>query len=99
MRESKVEEYLMKKVERLDGMYIKFSSPGTNGVPDRIVILEGKVYFVELKAPGKKPRKLQKYIHGEMLKRGIKVHVIDDLEGVVKFINEIQSPRISKDKL
>lgn len=89
MREAKIEEYLKEKVERLNGMYIKFSSPGTNGVPDRIIILEGKVYFVELKAPGKEPRKLQKFIHAEMLKRGVKVYIIDSLEGVVKFIHEI----------
>jgi len=92
MRESKVEEYLKEKVERLNGMYLKFSSIGTNGVPDRIILLEGKVYFVELKAPGKTPRKLQKFIHAEMLKRGFKVHVIDDLGGVVRFINEICTP-------
>ena len=89
MRESKVEKYLRDKTEQLNGIYFKFSSPGTNGVPDRIVLLNGKVYFVELKAPGKKPRKLQLYIHEEMRKRGFKVWIIDDLEGVKKFIDEI----------
>lgn len=90
MRESKVEKYLKEKVEQINGMYLKFSSIGTNGVPDRIVILEGKVYFAELKAPGKTPRKLQKYIHAEMLKRGFKVFVIDTFEGAIEFINYVQ---------
>jgi len=90
MRESKVEKYLKGKVEQLDGMYLKFSSIGTNGVPDRIVILDHKVYFVELKATGKTPRKLQKYIHAEMLKRGFKVYVIDSFEGAIEFMNFIQ---------
>ncbi|MFH5834563.1 VRR-NUC domain-containing protein [Proteiniclasticum sp. C24MP] len=90
MRESKVEKYLKEKVEQLDGMYLKFSSIGTNGVPDRIVILDHKVYFVELKATGKTPRKLQKYIHAEMLKRGFKVYVIDSFEGAIEFMNSIQ---------
>lgn len=99
MRESKVEANLKEKVEQLKGMYLKFSSPGTNGVPDRIILLKGQIYFVELKAPGKKPRKLQEFIHTEMLRQGFKVHVIDSQEGVVRFINEIQSPRIPKDKL
>ena len=42
------------------GMALKFVSPGMNGVPDRIVLMpDGKMAFVELKAPGKKPRPLQ----------------------------------------
>lgn len=89
MKESQVEKKLREKTERINGIYFKFSSPGTNGVPDRLVLLNGKVYFVELKAPGKKPRKLQLYMHEEMRKRGFKVWVIDDLKGVEKFIDEI----------
>lgn len=89
MRESKVEQKLREKVEQLNGMYLKFSSPGTNGVPDRIILLDHKVYFVELKAPGKTPRKLQTYIHKEIKKQGFTVRVVDSLEGVEEFIHEI----------
>jgi len=96
MREAKVENYLKEKTEQLNGMYLKFSSPGTNGVPDRIILLNEKVYFIELKAPGKKPRKLQQYIHKEMKKQGFDVTVIDSLEGVEKFIHEIQTTRVSE---
>ncbi len=91
MRESKVEQELKKKVERLGGLYLKFNSPGTNGVPDRIVLLKGQMYFVELKAPGKKPRKLQSFIHNEIRSQGFEVYIIDDLEGVVRFIHEINN--------
>jgi len=38
----------------MGGMAVKFTSPGLDGVPDRIVLLPGrKIAFVELKAPGK----------------------------------------------
>ncbi|HCO18983.1 MAG TPA: VRR-NUC domain-containing protein [Tissierellales bacterium] len=93
MRESKVEQELKKKVEQLEGLYLKFNSPGTNGVPDRIVLLKGQMYFVELKAPGKKPRKLQSFIHNEIRSQGFEVHIIDNLEGVAEFIERIGGDR------
>lgn len=37
----------------------KFSSPANRGVPDRIFIKDGDVWFVEFKAPGNEPTKLQ----------------------------------------
>lgn len=43
-------------------LYYKFVSPGQSGVPDRILVFpNGVVAFVELKAPGEKPRELQHY--------------------------------------
>lgn len=60
MREKKVEEHLINRVERAGGLCWKFTSPGTSGVPDRICLLPGGlVFFVECKAPGKTPRPLQ----------------------------------------
>lgn len=58
MLESKIEKRLKKEIELLGGKAMKFISPGEAGVPDRIVLLpEGHVIFVELKAPGKKTKK------------------------------------------
>ena len=37
----------------------KFSSPANRGVPDRIFIKDGDVVFIEFKAPGNEPTKLQ----------------------------------------
>ena len=39
----------------------KFSSPANRGVPDRIFLKEGKVIFVEFKAPGNVPTELQRH--------------------------------------
>ena len=57
--EKDIEQYLVQEVEKIGGLCWKFTSPGNAGVPDRIVIYGGQVVFVEVKAPGKKPRKLQ----------------------------------------
>jgi hypothetical protein len=57
MREKDIESYLRDQVKKIKGIAYKFESPGNSGVPDRLVLLpDGKIYFVELKAPGKKPR-------------------------------------------
>ena len=49
VRENKVEKYLDKEVTKLGGLTRKWVSPGRDGVPDRIVILRGKVWLVEVK--------------------------------------------------
>lgn len=60
MREHVIERYLCRRVEEADGLAIKFTSSGNRGVPDRMCVLPGAIIFVELKAPGKHPNKLQK---------------------------------------
>lgn len=92
MRESKLEKFLKDEIEKLEGKAFKFTSPGNAGVPDRIVLLDGKTYFVELKAPGEKLRALQKYRKRQFKKLGFKIYVIDSMEKVEEFINEIHTP-------
>jgi len=53
--ESKVTQYCKEH-----GLYCrKFSSPAHRGVPDRIIVGKGRIMFLELKSPGKKPTQLQ----------------------------------------
>ena len=60
MREKKIETKLSEAVRRRGGLAPKFTSPGFDGMPDRIVLMPGgHMAFVEVKAPGKKPRPLQ----------------------------------------
>lgn len=50
MLESAIEAKLVRGVKAAGGVAYKFVSPGTAGVPDRIVVLPGgRVIFVELK--------------------------------------------------
>lgn len=91
MRESRIEKRLLVNIERLNGICLKCSCIGFNGMPDRMVVYHGKVYFVELKAPGEIPRKLQRFVHKMLADHGFDVYIIDSLEGVEEFIHEIQS--------
>ena len=63
--EKQIEQSLVKAVKNMGGIAPKFVSPGFDGMPDRIVLLpHGLMAFVEVKAPGKKPRPLQVSRHG-----------------------------------
>ena len=79
MREKVIEQKLVQAVKKAGGLAVKLTSPGLSGMPDRLVILPaGCVAFVEVKAPGLKPRPLQIRRH-EMLRRlGCKVYVLDE---------------------
>ncbi len=91
MLESKIEKKLVSQVRRLGGECLKFVSPGNAGVPDRIVMMpHGKIHFVELKAPGEKPRSLQLAVHDRFKHLGFPVTVIDSLEGVEAFVRALE---------
>lgn len=90
MEESKIEKRLKKEIELIGGKALKFVSPGMSGVPDRIVLLpHGRIIFVELKAPGKKPRPIQIKRIKELKDLGFDVRVIDSIDGVKNFIEEV----------
>lgn len=92
MQEKKIEQRLVKEVKYAGGKCWKFVSPGTDGVPDRIVLLyKGKVGFVEVKQKGKKLRPIQEKRKKELEQLGFKVFVLDDIEDIGGVIDEIQS--------
>jgi len=71
VRESEIEAYLVKRVREAGGLTYKFTSPGRAGVPDRIVVLKGRVSFVEIKAPGKRPTVLQQRELARLREHGV----------------------------
>lgn len=94
MQESTIEKYLKKKVEQNGGKALKINSASMSGLPDRMVLLPGgKIFFIEMKAPGKKPRPLQLACHRLLQNLGFDVLVIDSKEGVEAFIQNISEKR------
>ena len=78
-------------MKKLGGMCPKFVSPGTSGVPDRIIIAaDGRVIFVELKTEAGRLSKIQEHTICEMRKRGADVRVLYGLEDVKNLLDELK---------
>lgn len=92
MREKVVEQKLVSEVKKRGGICPKWVSPSFSGVPDRLVFLpNGKFGFVEVKALGEKPRKLQVLRHKLFQRLGFKVHVLDRAEKIGELLDEIET--------
>ncbi len=91
MRERSVENYLTRLVELCGGLCLKFISPGNAGVPDRIVILNGHIWFVELKAPGRTEGSLQQYMQDQIRSAGGRCITIDSREAAAEFVGRLMS--------
>lgn len=92
MREKIIEQRLVKAVKARGGMCPKFTSPGMDGMPDRLVLLpQGHIGFVEVKAPGEKPRPLQIYRHKQLRQLGLQVYVLDYPEQIRGILDDIAS--------
>jgi len=59
----------------------KFTSPARAAVPDRMFITQdGRVFFCEFKAPGKKPTDAQAREHTRLRQHKVNVFVIDSVD-------------------
>ena len=68
----------------------KFVSPGKRGVPDRIILFPGgRLWFVELKAPGENPGPLQVKRHRQLERLGFRVRCLDSTESIKAFMGEV----------
>ena len=92
MREKVIEQKLVAEVKKAGGICPKWVAPGFDGVPDRIAMFpSGKIAFVEVKAPGEKPRPLQRARHELLIKLGFRVYVLDEIEKIGGVIDEIRT--------
>ena len=93
MLEKQIENMLTRSVKKAGGIALKFVSPSFAGMPDRLVLLpDGVCAFVELKAPGKKPRPLQVARHKMLRSLGYRVYVIDGIEQIGGRLHELCTP-------
>lgn len=89
MREAQIEKRLFELVKKSGGMCIKLDASNVSGIPDRLVLLpDGFVAFIELKAPNKKPRPLQVKRMEDLNRLGLFCCVIDSMEKAEAFIKE-----------
>lgn len=83
MKEIESEKYLERLLKNtvegtMQGLCLKLLSQHTIGLPDRLCLLpKGRAFFVEVKTTGKKPRKIQEFIHKRLRSLGFRVYVLD----------------------
>ena len=92
MREKQVEQSLVNEVKKRGGICPKWVSPSLSGVPDRLVFFpKSKFGLVEVKSPGKKPRKLQVLRHRQFERLGFEVYVLDRVEKIGEVLDAIEA--------
>ena len=92
MQEKTIEKKLADAVKARGGLAPKLTSPGFDGMQDRIVLMPGgRIAFVEVKAPGKAPRPLQEARHRLLRQLGFRVYVLDDESQIGGILDEICS--------
>lgn len=92
MREKTIEQKLKTDAKKRGGLALKFVSPNFDGMPDRIVLFPGgHIGFVEVKAPGKEPRPLQRARLNLLMKLGFKAFVLDDISQIGEILDDIQT--------
>ncbi len=88
--EKVVERKLVEAVKANGGMCIKLLCDQLIGLPDRMCLFPGhRIIFVELKTTGKKPKRIQLFMHSKLRALGFRVEVIDTIKGVNNFIEDV----------
>lgn len=90
MDEKLIEQKLRDIARQRGGFALKFTSPGFDGVPDRLLLFPGgRAAFAEIKTTGRKPRPLQISRKRQLESLGFKVFVIDRPEQIGGVIDAI----------
>lgn len=94
--EGYVEKYLKKQIIAEGGLCFKFTS-GVNGVPDRIIVINGLTLFVETKSHNGTLSPLQKVQIKRMRDQGADVRVTHTRELVDELITELTGAKTEGD--
>lgn len=88
-REHEIECYLRRRIRERGGDTRKWVSPGRPGVPDQIVILHGRVIFVEVKTMQGKISPAQSREMDRIRGLGAEVDVVFGIKSVDDFVERL----------
>lgn len=89
--ESLAERLLHDRVSVAGGLCPKLA-PVDAGIPDRLVIWEGRVYLVELKRPGGRVRPIQVAWHNRARRAGVEVVLLSGTVEVAAWLDNLGVP-------
>jgi len=78
MKERDVSRYLNKRVKELGGEIRRVTWQGRRNAPDKLVMLEGRSFFVEEKRPDEHATPAQRREHKRLRDAGLEVRVVSD---------------------
>lgn len=88
--EKKVEKYIADEIKKMGGLAFKFLSSSMTGVPDRIILIRGKVKFLEVKAEKGTLSKRQKAVAIQFEKLGFKIDVVQGIEEAEQYLQDLE---------
>ena len=80
MSEAQIEKKVCEWASENSVLAIKFTPMGSTGWPDRVFLYQGRVLFIEFKAPGKKARPLQEERAKQLRAQGFITEVHSNVE-------------------
>ena len=90
MKESEIERRVCFYAKKKGFLNLKFTSPGTRGVPDRIFFYQGSSFFIEFKQEKGKLSKAQETMLKKLKDHGISVFVVYSVEDGIAAIDSIK---------
>jgi hypothetical protein len=88
LRESTIEQSIVRETRKHGGVAVKFLSPAWRGWPDRLIALPGRpMFFVEVKRPGLDAEPHQEVVHELIAHLGQKVYVVESLREFRAILN------------
>jgi predicted Zn-ribbon and HTH transcriptional regulator len=80
--EKHVEAMLKAATERCGGTAVKMALTGARGFPDRLLLLPGRVVFVEVKGTGGKPDPMQEVWKRKIEALGLEWYLLDHTDDI-----------------
>lgn len=99
--ESDIEQRHRRDAIAAGWLVVKIEKASPNGFPDRMYFKNRRTVIIEWKKPGGTIRPQQKLRIGELMDRGIEVHVIDNIDDAnrvlgIGYVGKTQSEDLSK---
>jgi hypothetical protein len=90
MLEKKIEGKVCEYAKKKGFLVRKLEWVGRHGAPDRVLIKDGKIYFIEFKQKGKSPTPNQEAEIARLRDAGMLVWVIDDVESGIELVDQLR---------
>ena len=92
MRESTIERAVCAYAKTKGCLTLKLSGQNQKGQPDRMFLRDGRIMFIEFKAPGKRPTALQARWLDRLADQDFSAYSCDDIDKGKQLIDILTTP-------